>query len=305
MTKGLDYINGRRGETNTGAPHTVDARILGLCQLACEWCWGPEHMRKGSITAKQWSKTIGRLASAGTEQIVFSGGEPLLSPVLRPGIESAKQEGLRVTLSTNGIRLEQNSDILNMVDDLGIPIDGSTPAVNNKMRKRSDKFSAWGKAVGAVLLAQRMNERGEADVLVTSRTVIAKPNLGDVPNIPNVLANKGVDLETLRMKMYQVEPFGPHYQNIDFEGEWAVTADEARYAASQAMASRPDANITLQLYGGTVGRYFLIDPDGFATGTDEDQYGHPIEVKYGNVVHEFDATLDAYSQHQAALSLSG
>jgi hypothetical protein len=25
------------------APHTVDLRLNGTCQLRCEWCWGPEH----------------------------------------------------------------------------------------------------------------------------------------------------------------------------------------------------------------------------------------------------------------------
>jgi Fe-coproporphyrin III synthase len=300
----ITRIDGSRGETTSGAPHTVDLRLTGQCQLRCDWCWGPEHFRKGDITPEQWQETIGRLAVAGTEQVVFSGGEPTLSKALRPGIETAKANDLRVTLSTNGILLARNRDLLQSIDDLGIPIDGSNPEVNNRMRRWSERHDAWQKAVEAILLAQAMNREGEANVAVTARTVIGRPNLEDVPAIPGALANQGIDLFTVRIKMYQVEPFGPHYSHIDFDADWAVTASEAEAAAREAQQQSPDANITLQLYDGTVGRYFLVDPDGNATGTDEDESRNPIEVSYGNVVYDFDVTLAAYQEHQVALGIA-
>ncbi len=174
------YISGSRGETQSGAPHTADLRITGLCQLRCDWCWGPEHFRKGDVAPEEWSETIGRLAMGGTQQLVFSGGEPLLSKALRPGIQAAKDHDLRVTLSTNGILLGKNSDILRSVDDLGIPIDGSTPDVNDAMRTWSVRHDAWKRGVEAIRLAQSMKQEGETAVTITSRTVIAKPNLQDV-----------------------------------------------------------------------------------------------------------------------------
>ncbi|MGF7229707.1 MAG: radical SAM protein [Candidatus Saccharibacteria bacterium] len=305
MGKGsFERIDGVRGDTATGAPHTVDLRVTGQCQLRCDWCWGPEHSRKGGVTPAQWQKTLGYLAARGTKQVVFSGGEPLLSKSLRPGIEAAKSNGLNVTLSTNGILLEKNRDILASVDDLGIPIDGSNPSTNNEMRRWSDRHNGWAKAIGAIRLAQEMRQAGESSVAVTARTVIARPNVNDVPNIPGALKENGVDLANLRMKLYQVEPFGPHYEHINFDGDWAITAEEAQAAAYKTRENAPDANITLQLYGGTVGRYFLIDPDGYATGTDEDKNGVPIEVAYGNIVNEFDSTLDAYMRHQEGLAQS-
>ena len=302
MSESIVTIRGSRGDTDSGAPHTVDFRITGTCQLRCDWCWGPEHLRKGSITEPQLKRTLGRLAADGTEQIVFSGGEPTLSKLLRPGVETARERGLRVTLSTNGIKLAQHADILRYVDDLGIPIDGSNPEVNERMRRRSDKFGAWDQAVGAILLAQEMNRDGLADIAITSRTVIARPNLDDVANIPGALEAEGVDIEAVRFKLYQVEPFGPHYADTDFERDWAISAQEAIEAAERTRAQAPDANITLQLYEGTVGRYFLVDPDGYVEGTDEDASGYPIGVPYGNIVHNYEATLGAYRAHQAQIA---
>jgi hypothetical protein len=172
------------------------------------------------------------------------------------------------------------------------------------MRRWSVRHDAWQKAVDAIRLTQQMNQEGETNVAITARTVIAQPNLHDIANIPNALSENGVKLSDIRMKMYQVEPFGPHFSHIDFNEDWAVTAQEAQMAASQARANSPDANITLQLYGGTVGRYFLVDPDGYATGTDEDTFHNPLEISYGNIVHDFDTTLDAYRQHKARLDIA-
>lgn len=46
----------------------------------------------------------------------------------------------------------------------------------------------------------------------------------------------------------------------------------------------------LQLYANTTGRYFLIDPDGWAFGTDEDDGGRPTAAPHGNVLDDADAT---------------
>jgi MoaA/NifB/PqqE/SkfB family radical SAM enzyme len=97
MPQPIENISGARGETSSGAPHTVDLRLTGQCQLRCDWCWGPEHSRKGNVTPDQWQETISKLARSGTKQIVFSGGEPTLSKALRPGLETAKDNKLDVT----------------------------------------------------------------------------------------------------------------------------------------------------------------------------------------------------------------
>lgn len=293
-----------RERISDSGPHTVDLRIVGLCQLRCAWCWGPDHMRTGSISPEQWQRILAKLHTRGTRQIVLSGGEPTLSPALRPCVETAKALGLRVTLSSNGLRLAAFEDVLTAIDDLGIPLDGSTPAVNDLMRARSLRHQGWEKAVDAVLLAQRLTRAGKSSARVTVRTVIARPNLTDVADIPAALRQLGVDLSAVRIKMYQVEPFGPHVPQIDFEREWAVTAEEATSAYEKTAAACPEGSVTLQLYSKTGGRYFLVDPDGNATGTDFDPLGTPIEVPYGNLLEDFEGTLTAYLDHQARLLLA-
>lgn len=220
----------RRQRLADSAPHTVDIRFLGLCQLRCAWCWGPEHMRTDGLSPEQWQKIIAKLKVRGTRQLVFSGGEPTLSKALRPALAAAKDLGMRVTLSSNGIRLRAFEDVVAAIDDLGIPVDGSTPVVNETMRARSINQGAWEKAIDAIVMTQSMVRQGRSRAQVTVRTVIARPNLLDVPQIPVALERQGVDLSSLRLKTYQVEPFGPHTPHLDFERDWAVSDEEATLA---------------------------------------------------------------------------
>lgn len=283
------------------APHTVDLRLLGTCQLRCEWCWGPEHYRRGTVSGSLWAATLEALAERGTRQLTISGGEPTKSAALRPVVQAARRGRMAVTLSTNGILLPEFMDVVEVIDDVGIPVDGSTPLMNDRMRKGSLRFHGWEKAIAAIRLVQEMRRAGDSNAATTVRVVIARPNLHDVPNIPEALVAAGLDLSQLRIKLYQVEPFGPHFARTDFERDWAITSDEACACAAATRASAPQAHIELQLYTNTVGRYFLIDPDGGAIGTDENQADQPIEVPYGNVVHDFERTLEAYREHQRSV----
>ena len=291
----------RRNGVATAAPDTVDLRLVGTCQLRCEWCWGPEHFRRGSIDEETWAVTLDELAQRGTRQVIISGGEPTRSPLLGPVVKAARDSGLAVTLSTNGIYLGQFKDVVALVQDVGIPVDGATPEMNERMRKGSLRFRGWERAIAAIRLVQEMRETGLTTARVTVRVVVARPNLQDVANIPDVLGAAGVDLNDVRVKLYQVEPFGPHFRRTDFDASWAVSSDDACACATETRARARGAHVELQLYGNTVGRYFLIDPDGWATGTDEDDEGRPVEVEYGDVVNSLEGTLAEYHAHRQRL----
>jgi MoaA/NifB/PqqE/SkfB family radical SAM enzyme len=301
MTDGsLELITGPRGgDDERPAPYSVDCRLTGACQLRCAWCWGPAHSSSARIRAVDWVAIVAALAQRGTRHVVFSGGEPTLSNALRSSVEAAARHGLLITLSTNGIRFAAYSDILGQLNEIGIPIDGSTPQMQAAMRGRSERHGAWKEAIQAIRIAQAARAAGESRAQITVRTVIARPNLQDIARIPEALTAEGIDLSGVRLKLYQVEPIGPHAASIDF-GRWAVSVPEAHEAAQRVVARLPATQVTLQLYQETAGRYFLIDPDGTALGTDEED-GLPREVVYGNVLTDLDHALGAWRSHRRRL----
>jgi MoaA/NifB/PqqE/SkfB family radical SAM enzyme/ADP-ribose pyrophosphatase YjhB (NUDIX family) len=290
----LTLITGRRsiGETDVLAPRSVDISLTGRCQLRCSWCWGAEHDLAETVTTAQWATLLDNLAERGTKHIVFTGGEPLTYRHLPALLARCQLAGMRTTLSTNGIALGTNLEwVLRHVDDLGIPIDGSTPEVNATMRAGAAETRGWERAIAAIRLGLN------AQVATTVRTVIARPNLGDIRNIPDVLTDNSIPLARIRWKLYQVEPIGPHATKIDFS-EWAVTEDECRALAEEVRALYPALDMTLQLYSHTRGRYFQVDPLGNAYGTDVDGTGRPGTVPFGNVFSDLNACIEAYVNHQ-------
>lgn len=294
----INLISGDRSGTSArdrDVPATVDVSLTGRCQLRCAWCWGPKHNLKERRQSGDWQKLFARLSDIGTNHIVFTGGDPLISPMLPNLMREAKHHDFRTTLSTNALLLREKSFLLKYVDDLGIPIDGASAIVNDTMRKRSGRYKAWEAAVDGLLLAQ------ELGIATTARTVISRKNLEDVPHIPGALASQGVDLDRLRHKMYQIEPIGPHVEVSTFE-EWAISENEARSAAAEIRSRYPNLDVTLQLYKNTRGRYFQVDPDGNAYGTDLDSAGHPTMVPYGNMFDDFEGALYLYRLHLTSLA---
>jgi Fe-coproporphyrin III synthase len=275
------------------APRVVDLSLSGRCQLRCAWCWGPEHDRGEEASVLTWQQVMAALWLWGTREIVFTGGEPLLSHHLPPLLEFASEYGFRTTLSTNGILLPKKLHLLAHVDDIGIPVDADNADIAAVVRRGAGPANAWDKAINAIRIAQDHVE------LVTVRTVIARPNLDSIAGIPHVLAAHGVDISRLRFKMYQAEPIGPHFRRTDWS-EWAVdevAATRAASALAQEAATRP----VLQLYRDTAGRYVQIDPGGRTYGTDIDEAGLPFEVPYGNVIEDIPAMVRAYQLHRVDL----
>jgi MoaA/NifB/PqqE/SkfB family radical SAM enzyme len=267
-------------------PKTIDISLTGHCQLDCAWCWGADH-RIGSVhSAKSWNLLLGRFAEIGTSAVVFTGGEPLIAPALPGVLKHAKDNlNMRTTLSTNAILLPLiHKKVLPMVTDLGIPLDGSNSSINNLMR--NGKVDNFNKVIESILLVQKQYP----DIELTVRTVIARPNLRDVPKILQALIDKGVSLSKIRYKLYQVEPIGPRAAVTNSEN-WLVSEKECLNAEAEIRKLHPNVSIKLQLYKNTSGRYFQIGPRGNAYGTIIEKDGVPKMVPLGNPIENFEKTL--------------
>lgn len=274
-----------RGEQR--APLTIDCNLLGRCNLKCPWCWGPDHEALEQYSLNDWKKLLEAFKALGTENVVVTGGEPLLKGWLPNFIKYAKQDlGMRVTLSTNGILLHRVSQkILPYVDDLGIPLDGPSPGVNQMMRQ--GKFPHFDIALEAIKFVQSQYPNVE----LTMRTVVAKPNMEFVPKIGAVLLQYGISPEKLRWKLYQVNPIGPRKDDI-LKGDWLVSAADFNRIINKVKELNPQfPNICAQPFERHVGRYFMVFPDGASHVIERGSDGYPQEKIIGNVFQNLDLVI--------------
>lgn len=246
-------------------PSSIDVNPTAQCNLACSFCWGPDHAIENALSTQEWKKTLKFFKKNGTTNVVFTGGEPLLRNDIGELTRYAKELGMRVTLSTNTLLLRKKAkEVLPYVDEVGIPLDGSTHENNRKMRKginggNPQHFTAVMRAVGDI-------KREYPGIEVTVRTVVSKVNKTDIEAIGAVLAAHQGTFD--RWKIYQFAPVSYGEKN---EAEHAISLEEFMTVA-KGVEERFQNELPIRVYYAEErpGRYVFVGPEGNIFGVGED-----------------------------------
>lgn len=247
-------------------PKSVDVNVTAKCNLACEFCWGPDHNISDGLNTKQWENAIQFFAQGGTDSIVFTGGEPLIRKDIGELVRFAKDQGMRVTLSTNTLLLKRKaSEVLPFVDEIGIPLDGSTAENNSIMRKgNAMAFQSSIEAMG--LLAAEY-----PGIEVTIRTVVSKVNKDNIVSMGKLLETKGGQFD--RWKLYQFVPvsIGLHHKE-----KFEISEGEFEDVTRTVIDQFPELPIVTCPSRQRVGRYVFLGPEGSIFGVDDTGEGHRL-----------------------------
>lgn len=194
-------------------PEKLDLMVTGSCPMRCEGCWGPKHNSLDpEMTPEQWMEIIWyvdgnnradrynvSMMASDNATVCITGGEPLLYSGIVGLTDLLAGERVHTTLSTTGI--DPNGLlplILGNIQELGIPIDGSTPNTNSLWRKGKEEGGGFDSAIQALLLAQE----DFPGVGVTVRTMVHPGNISDVSLIPRCLDKAGIDPGRIDWKFY-------------------------------------------------------------------------------------------------------
>jgi len=246
-------------DTNYFFPRSIDINPTAKCNLACTFCWGPDHSIADSLSTEKWKKIIQFFYDHGTDAIVFTGGEPLIRKDINELIRFAKLKGMRVTLSTNAFFLQKRgNEILPYIDKVGIPIDGSNAALNAKMR-RGNSLS-FKHAIDALFYTKINYPR----IQITVRTVVSKTNLSDILNIGQLLVKYQQYFD--RWKIYE---FTPVSVGKKYLLEHKLKLREFQHTMSSLLNKYSSLPITIYPSEHRIGRYLFIGPDGDISVVDQ------------------------------------
>lgn len=112
------------------AVRTLKSAYLHLtdrCNLECVGCYSfvEDRNRRPDLTLQQILDTLDQLASQGVEQLVLSGGEPMMRRDVETVVRRAKKHDMKVSLITNGtIAPKRFEPLLPYVDILNVSVDG-------------------------------------------------------------------------------------------------------------------------------------------------------------------------------------
>lgn len=147
------------------------------CNEKCRFCFKPEFKFKDSPERMRFLATT--LIDNNVEEVIFTGGDPLLLKSLYLGLEILNEAGVDISIHTNATLLTENKleDLENLVDEIAIPID-SLDRKKQKYLRRTDCLSKEKK-----VFKQLQNKK----VRIGIHTVATGLNIKDIPKIYDYL----------------------------------------------------------------------------------------------------------------------
>lgn len=160
-------------------PLIVNLLLTHRCNLRCDYCavWSepPREMRTGTVL-----QLIDQFATAGTERISLSGGEPMVRADIGQIIRHAKRRGLTVNLVSNGLHVPRRIKEIAGIDFLSVSLDGPE-AVHDRLRGEG----AYARALAAIRAARK------AGIAVWTTTVLTRHNVDAVADIIEMSKREG------------------------------------------------------------------------------------------------------------------
>jgi len=184
-------------------PIIVDWQITSKCTRKCEFCYGPKT--EPELSTKETLKVIDIFKSLGVKVIGITGGEPLTRTDIVEVLKYIKDNYMAACLSTNcDLYIKYRNAILNHVDALGIPIEGSNKAIHDRLRGKGSF-----EAVTSTLRDAYYNSNAKFRI----GTVVTNRNYFDLKNIELVLSQ--FKEKIVYWKLYEFIIYPSKYQNIN------------------------------------------------------------------------------------------
>ncbi len=188
---GAQVIEARAApEGAASAPLEVHVAVTGRCPASCETCYldaGP-----GSDAGVPLDGVLEELASMGVFEVAFGGGEGLLREDLLDLGRRARALGMVPNLTTSGFGLTEARarELALVFGQVNVSLDG--------LGETYRAIRGWD---GAALGLAAIDHLVRAGVRVGVNSVIARPNLAELPAIGRALAARGVaEWQWLRLK---------------------------------------------------------------------------------------------------------
>jgi len=168
------------------APYRMDLALTYKCQNECKHCYN-ETKDKKELSLASWKAVLDKLWKIGIPHVVFTGGEPTLSPHLRTLIAHAQALGQVTGLISNGRNLRKKGYLGDLVaaglDHVQITILAHRESVHDKL---TGIPGSWKDTVDGIKLALK------EQLYVSTNTTILPANVDDIEDTLKFVMSLGV-----------------------------------------------------------------------------------------------------------------
>jgi MoaA/NifB/PqqE/SkfB family radical SAM enzyme len=175
--------------------------VLYICNAGCRTCerWKAKP-DPAVLSAEEGRTLIRQLAEAGVLNLTFTGGEPLLRKDIYELIVCAKAHRLSTSLYSNGllINTRRATELINSgLDLIYLSLDGSTSALNDRLRGISGYFDLVMKAIESL---KSLRKNGHPKIFIAY--TINKQNMHDLENIARLVKTNALDGLSLQLALH-------------------------------------------------------------------------------------------------------
>jgi len=195
--------------------HTVIMHIIQNCNSPCKLCDCWQTKQKTLHTLEQLRPTIHWLKqSMQNQNVMVSGGEPLLHPEIQQIAREIKQNQMHVLLNTNGLLLHRHNWIDSQtVDEVVVSMDGYD-AVSYKTVRGLDGYArVWSNIADL--------KRKDSKLRVSLRLILNSVNINQVTEILRQAKLGGIDRVGVSPLDITNLTFGRKQVNIDQTAQWS------------------------------------------------------------------------------------
>lgn len=178
-------------------PEVIHWMITSRCNLECPFCFSSDRK---DLDFKQNLLIAKKIIQLGIKKIVISGGEPLVRKDIFKILRFLKKNGLIIRLDTNGLLLPKYIDKLNMLDAIGISLDGPTAAIDQKMRHHPKHFEL-------VVISLEKLQATKMQIII--HTLATKINYHHISQIAKLLGKYPIK----SWSIFEYCPYGKAYAN--------------------------------------------------------------------------------------------
>jgi MoaA/NifB/PqqE/SkfB family radical SAM enzyme len=192
------------------------------CNCKCVMCdiW-TANQQKSELTVEELARHITQFKKLGVEEVVLSGGEPLMHSNLWKFCAELKAARIKVTLLTTGLLLKRNAiDVSRSIDEVIVSLDGS--------REIHDQIRSIPRAYDKLAEGVRKLRALKPGMKISGRCVLQRYNFFDFPSIVNAAHQLGLDRISFLAADISTEAFNrPEPWSKERVSEVALDKDEA------------------------------------------------------------------------------
>jgi len=197
-------------------PIYVEIGLTNRCNHRCSFCaldWVEKN--KADMDSKIMLYTLDELPAYGVKSVMFAGeGEPLLHRDISQFVKYAKENGLDVSITTNGVLFNEKKakEILPYLSWIRFSVDAGTKETYSKIHGTKEKD--FEKVISNIEYAANLRDKKEYGATIGVQTLLMPENIDEIPKLARIAKKIGAD--NIQVKPYSQHPSSRNKHKLDF-----------------------------------------------------------------------------------------